>query len=124
MYFEMKYQLPWLEDLTPRVNTLDIVDLKYMGGHNDLLVTIAFLITPPIFFALVRQRVRAVIYSVVALWLLLIAGSQYHLAYTPGYESIAPGLTWAVGWFPSVAYTLIWLGVLALTGLMRPNKTT
>jgi len=85
----------------------------------DLVMTVAFLVTPPVLLAIVRHRFRAVTYSIVALWLLMIAGSQYHLAYTPDYDSFAPGLTVVIGWLPSTVYTLIWLGVFALIGLTR-----
>ena len=89
----------------------------------DLLMTAVFLVTPPVLLAALRHRVRAVIYSVVALWLLMIAGSQYHLAYTPDYNSVAPDLSVVVGWFPSTLYTLGWLGVFALIGLGRTKST-
>ena len=88
----------------------------------DLLMFAAFLITPPILLAAVRNRFRAVIYSVVTLWLLMIVGGQYHLAYTPGSDSFAPGLALVIGWLPSVIYTLIWLGIFALAGSVRPTK--
>lgn len=89
----------------------------------DLVMTAAFFATPPILFVAVRNRLRAAIYSVTALWLLLISGAQYHLAYTPDYNSIAPGLTLVLGWLPSTVYTLIWLGVYLLIGIIRPTKT-
>ena len=60
----------------------------------DLAMTIGFLVIPPIlFFGIVRSRLRAFVYSVVLGWLLMIAGSQFHLAYTPNYDSFAPAVS-------------------------------
>ena len=89
----------------------------------DLVMTGAFLAAPPVLFVVCRHRLRAVIYSAVTLWLLMIAGAQYRRAWTPDYDSIAPGLTLITGWLPSIVYTLIWLGVFSLTGPGRPAKT-
>ena len=88
-----------------RQNQMDIADLA---------MSIGFFATPPLLLFVVHHRLRAVVYSVIILWLLMIVGGQYHLAYTPGYDSFAPGLTILIGWLPSCVYTLIWLGVFAL----------
>ena len=88
-----------------RQNQMDIADLA---------MSIGFFATPPLLLFVVHHRLRAVFYSVITLWLLMIVGGQYHLAYTPGYDSFAPGLTIVIGWLPSCVYTLIWLGVFAL----------
>lgn len=85
-------------------------------------MTAAFLVTPPLLFAVVRHRLIAVVCSVAALWILLIIGGQYHLSFTPDYGSLAPGLAVIVGWLPSTVYTLIWLGGLALLGNNRPGE--
>ena len=89
----------------------------------DLLMTVAFLVTPPALLANVRHRLRAVIYSTLTLWLMMIAGSQYHIAYTPDYDSFASGLVAVIGWLPSAVYTLIWLGVFGLISLAQTTET-
>ena len=78
----------------------------------DLAMTIGFLIVPPILiFGVVRSRTRAFAYSVVLLWLLMISGGQYHIAYTPNYNSIAPTISIVAGWIPASAYTGIWVAI-------------
>ena len=94
---------------------VDVIRLKQKQMDiADLAMSIGFLATPPLLLFVVHHRLRVVVYSVIILWLLMIVGGQYHLAYTPGYDSFAPGLTILIGWLPSCVYTLIWLGVFAL----------
>ena len=78
----------------------------------DLAMTIAFLITPPILiFGVVRSRARAFAYSVVLLWLLMIVGGQFHLAFTPDYNSVSPVISIVAGWIPASIYAGIWVAI-------------
>ena len=70
----------------------------------DIAMTAAFLLLPPLLIFLVRNRLRGFVYSVMSLWLLMITGGQYHLAYTPNYDSIAPGISIVAGWIPASIY--------------------
>ena len=75
----------------------------------DLMMSVGFFAIPPLYFSVVRNLARSFIYSCVSLWLLMIVGAEYHLAYTPGYDSFAPGLAYFVGWMPAMIYSGGWL---------------
>ena len=78
----------------------------------DRAMMIAFLALPPFLFFTVRNRLRAFIYATLALWMLMIVGGQQRLAYTPGYDSIAPGLSIVAGWLPASIYAGIWYAIV------------
>ena len=82
--------------------------------NADIVMATAFLLLPPILIFAFQNRLRAFIYSFFATWLLLIAGGQYHLAYTPDYESFAPAISIFAGWIPALVFSGIWLGVVTL----------
>ncbi len=88
----------------------------------DITMTAAFLILPPILCFLVQNRIRVFIYSVISLWLLMIVGGQYHLAYTPNFNSFAPGISIVAGWVPASLYSGIWLGIALIFLPPRPNN--
>ena len=75
----------------------------------DTILAAVALATPPVLIFAIGNRFRAFIWSVVIIWLLAVVGAQYHLAYTPGYDSIAPGLSLIVGWIPAALYSSIWI---------------
>lgn len=90
----------------------------------DLAMTIGFLVIPPIlFFGIVRSRLRAFVYSVVLGWLLMIAGSQFHLAYTPNYDSFAPAVSIFAGWIPASIYAAIWLAIASIASPSKQSTT-
>jgi len=61
----------------------------------DIMMTTAFFVTPPVLLAIALARLRAITYSTVLPWRLMVARAQYHLFYTPDYDSIASGITLA-----------------------------
>jgi len=77
------------------------------------------LIVPPLLMLAISSRIRALIWSVMCIWILMVAGGQYHLAYTPGYDSIAPGFSILFGWFPGLIYSAIWLAVFFACSCLR-----
>ena len=90
----------------------------------DLAMTIAAFIIPPILFGYIRSRARAFVYCVVSLWLLMVAGGQYHLAYTPDYDSMAPAISIFAGWLPASIYSGLWLALLAIASPASNPQTT
>ncbi len=87
----------------------------------DLLMTVVTLAMPPILFLLLRSKLRSFLYSVAFFWMMLIAGGQYHLAYTPGYDSVAPGLSIVAGWIPAVIYASFVLAVSTMFEYVNPK---
>lgn len=41
----------------------------------------------------------------------MVVAGQFHLAYTPEYDSFAPALSIIAGWFPASIYSGLWLAV-------------
>ena len=66
------------------------------------------------FIVLVRNKLRAFLYALLVFWLLLVTGAEYHLAYTPGYDSFAPALSIVAGWIPAAVYSAIWLAIMLM----------
>ena len=87
----------------------------------DRAMAIAFLALPPFLFFTVRNRLRAFVYATLVLWVLMIVGGQYRLAYTPGYDSMAPGLSIVAGWLPASIYAGIWFAIVYFLFSKRPN---
>ena len=87
----------------------------------DAAMIIAFLALPPFLFFTVRNRLRAFVYATLVLWVLMIVGGQYRLAYTPGYDSMAPGLSIVAGWLPASIYAGIWFAIVYFCFSKRTN---
>ena len=75
----------------------------------DTILAGISLAAAPVLMWTIPSKLRAFIWSVAVFWLLMVVGGQYHLAYTPGYDSIAPGLALFFGWFPAAVYSSIWI---------------
>ncbi len=98
-----------------------MIDLLKTGDPDQLMLAVT-LVIPPVALLLVRSKVRAVIYSVVAIWILMNVGAQYHLAYTPGYDSLGPGFAIFFGWLPSTLYSLAWWVVFSFVRSLRKRN--
>ncbi len=94
-----------------------------MIGFPDFAMFVAFFTIPVLYFFVVRSSTRGFIYSSVSLWLLMIVGAEYHLAYTPNYDSFAPGLVRFIGWMPAMAYSGIWLVIKLPTSNKRQSNS-
>ena len=54
----------------------------------------------------------------------MIAGGQYHMAYTPGYDSMAPALSIFAGWLPASIYSGLWSALAAVASpATKPQAT-
>jgi hypothetical protein len=79
---------------------------------HGILALLALASAPALFF-LTSSRSRAFLYSVTIFWISLIASAQYHIAFTPGYDSFAPALTIVSGWIPALLYASLWLAIVS-----------
>ena len=53
----------------------------------------------------------------------MVVGGQYHVAYTPNYESFAPVLSIVAGWIPAAMYSGLWLAILAVASIAIGPET-
>lgn len=88
----------------------------------DIAFSIAALSLPPAFIFLIPSKLRGFVYAVLTFWGLTVVGSQYHLAYTPDYNSMAPGISIVAGWIPGIAYTTIWLAIASQLTINAESK--
>lgn len=69
---------------------------------------------PLAFAVMVNSKVRVLIYGTIWIWLLSVIAGQYFLATDPEYDSMAPGITLLVGWFPGLIYSLLCVLMIAV----------
>jgi hypothetical protein len=82
----------------------------------DVAFPILSIIVPFILAFALRSKIRAIVWGTVWIWFLMITASQYHLAYDPEYDSIAPGLAIVAGWLPGLIYSsLCTVAAIAVT---------
>ena len=79
-----------------------------MISMDTIFAGISLIAAPLLMWSIPCKR-RAFVWSVVVVWVLAVVAGQYHLAYTPGYDSFAPALALIVGWLPAAVYSSIWL---------------
>lgn len=81
----------------------------------DFAMTVGAFVLPPIVILASRNRLRGFAYATLFFWMMLVAGSQYHLAFTPDYDSFAPALSITVGWIPATIYSGICFGIIEIS---------
>lgn len=84
----------------------------------DFFMIVFGLAFPPIIIYVIKKRIIGFLIGTLFFWFLLFANGYYHALYTPGYDSIAPGLSLFFGWAIGAVYCAFWVLIIFIARML------